>query len=67
MTTFVTRCRQCGAEFEPDRRAIVAATWRLCPACQPQPATRPAASDVDASCGRNRTLCLGCAMGASAL
>ena len=68
MTTFITRCRQCGQEFEPDHRAIVAATWRLCPACQLQPRDETRCE----RCGRvlragNRTLCLGCAMGVSAL
>ena len=37
MTIITTTCRRCGQEFEPDRRAIVAGSWRLCPACQPQP------------------------------
>ncbi len=27
-------CRHCGAEFEADRRVIVAGAWRLCPACR---------------------------------
>jgi len=38
-----TTCRRCGAGFEPDRRAIAAGVWRLCPACRdgdpdPEPA-----------------------------
>jgi hypothetical protein len=34
MTIIVTTCGLCGQEFEPDHRAIVAGTWRLCPACR---------------------------------
>jgi len=31
-------CRRCGREFAPDRRAILAGRWRLCPACRdPEP------------------------------
>jgi hypothetical protein len=37
MPTITTTCKTCGKDFEPDHRAIVAANWRLCPACQPQP------------------------------
>jgi hypothetical protein len=29
-------CRECGTPFEPGREAIVAGSWRTCPACQPQ-------------------------------
>ncbi len=35
MTIITTTCRRCGTEFEPGREAIVAGTWRLCPACRP--------------------------------
>jgi hypothetical protein len=34
MTIITTTCRRCRAEFEPGREAIVAGTWRLCPACR---------------------------------
>ena len=36
MPTFVTRCRVCAREFEPDADAIRAGSWRLRPGCQPQ-------------------------------
>jgi hypothetical protein len=33
-------CRNCRVEFAPDREAIVAGAWRLCPACRnPSPDT----------------------------
>jgi hypothetical protein len=38
MATYIVHCKQCGREFEPDHRTIVAATWRLGPACRRQPA-----------------------------
>jgi hypothetical protein len=37
MTIITTTCRRCGTEFEPDREAIVAGAWRLCPACRDTP------------------------------
>ena len=37
MTAIVTRCRQCGTDFEHDADAIRVSSWRLCPGCQPQP------------------------------
>jgi len=30
----LTTCRRCGADHEPDRRAIVGGAWRLCPRCR---------------------------------
>jgi hypothetical protein len=67
MPTYLVHCAKCGAEFAPDHRAIVTATWRLCPDCQPQPHEQTRCE----RCGRvlragKRTLCLGCAMGMSA-
>jgi hypothetical protein len=61
MSTFVTRCRTCGREFAPDHRAIVAATWRTCPTCQP-PRTEETHCE---RCGRvlragPRTICARC-------
>jgi hypothetical protein len=32
--TITTTCRRCGTEFAPDREAIVAGAWRLCPDCR---------------------------------
>jgi hypothetical protein len=68
MPTFVTTCRTCGREFSPDHRAIIAATWRTCFACQPQPSNESRCE----RCGRvlrvgKRTRCLGCASGVPAL
>jgi hypothetical protein len=34
MSTILVSCRRCGAEFAPDREAIVAGAWRLCPECR---------------------------------
>lgn len=40
--TIATHCRRCGAEHEPDRAAILAGTWRDCPACRdPDPPPTP--------------------------
>jgi hypothetical protein len=33
MPTFITRCRQCGKEYEPSRASIRAGSWRTCLAC----------------------------------
>jgi len=42
--TIATTCRQCARAFDADRAAIVAGTWRLCPACRETPAaTTPVA------------------------
>jgi hypothetical protein len=41
MTIITTTCRRGGAEFAPGREAIVAGTWRLCPACRGGGATGP--------------------------
>lgn len=32
-----TRCRRCGREYDLDRAAILAGTWRLCPSCRTPP------------------------------
>lgn len=61
MTGFITRCRRCGQEFEPNQQAIIAATWRLCPTCRPQPTQKTCCRE----CGRplrgtTRTLCAQC-------
>jgi hypothetical protein len=68
MPVFITTCKDCGAEFEPTADAIKAGSWRLCPTCQPQPRdeTRCERCRRDLRAGK-RTLCLGCAMGMSAL
>jgi hypothetical protein len=42
MSTIAVDCRRCGQEFEPGREAIVAGTWRLCPACRGVRPTGPA-------------------------
>jgi hypothetical protein len=68
MTIITTTCRRCGAEFAPDHRAIVAGSWRVCPACQPQPRDETRCERCGRVLrGRKRTRCLGCAMGVSAL
>ena len=43
MTAATTTCRRCGVEFEPDRAAILAGAWRLCPDCRdaPSPTNHP--------------------------
>ena len=33
MPTFVTRCKDCGTEFEPGTDAIRAGNWQHCPDC----------------------------------
>ena len=65
MTGFITHCRRCGHEYEPDHKAIVAATWRLCPACQPQLSDQTRHESRCEQCGRplrtaGRRLCLSC-------
>jgi uncharacterized OB-fold protein len=65
MTTIITTCRACGREYEPDRRAIVAGAWRLCPDCRA--AGAPPETRCE-HCGRplragSRTICLGCLTG----
>jgi uncharacterized OB-fold protein len=65
MTTIITTCRACGREFAPDRRAILAGAWRLCPACRN--AGAPPETRCE-RCGRSlragsRTICLGCLLG----
>ena len=60
MTTILITCRQCGREFAPDHRAIVAAAWRLWRTCAPK-STEPSHCR---ECGRplagNRDLRLQC-------
>lgn len=67
--TIITACRRCGIEFEPDRAAIVAGTWRLCPACRRTHETGQAGRCQ--ACGRelrgtSGTLCLSCLTGRDA-
>lgn len=64
MTTVITRCHQCGAEFEPTSASIRAGSWRECDACAPKTATPNRCTE----CGRElrlttRTICLGCLTG----
>jgi DNA-directed RNA polymerase subunit RPC12/RpoP len=44
MTRMETRCAGCGRLFMPDRDAILAGSWRTCPACRVDgvPKPRPA-------------------------
>lgn len=61
MTLIIVTCVRCGVEFQPDRNAIVAGTWRTCPECSPVP-TEP---HLCRGCDRplrltNRALCAGC-------
>ncbi len=68
MTAIITTCRRCYQEYEPDRRAIVAGVWRLCPTCREAEAPQETRCE---GCGRplragSRTLCLSC-LGGSAL
>ncbi len=73
MSAIITVCLQCGMEFEPDHDAILAGTWRVCPACRTAtaPESRAAESRCE-QCGRvlhagKRTICLGCLLGAPSL
>jgi hypothetical protein len=66
MTAVVTRCRQCGQEFEPTHNAIVAGSWHTCPACSPSTVEPQQCRE----CGRplrtaGRTICLTCLGGAA--
>jgi hypothetical protein len=73
MTAVISTCRGCGAEFEADRRTILAGSWRICPACRAVAASPPP-DDPGGPCERcgrplrakGRTICLGC-LGLSAL
>jgi hypothetical protein len=64
MSTYIVRCRRCHVEFEPDRRAIVSGSWRLCESCRvgndtPQgPAVCPRCHQVLKS-GTHHGLCPG--------
>ena len=64
MTTITTTCRRCGREFTPDHRAIVAATWRICPACRPQLSDQIRREVRCRECGRplagTRDVCVRC-------
>lgn len=53
MPTIVTTCRRCGREFSPDRGAIAAGAWRLCPACRGEGGD-PGALPEDPNLGHNR-------------
>ena len=62
MPTFVTTCRACGKEHEPDQTSIRIGAWNRCPACAPKPAEHGHCRE----CGRvlrdsGRTVCLSCA------
>lgn len=61
MSIIATVCRQCGAEFEPTRDAIVRGRWRVCPACQPEEPRSQCRSCGRELRGTNRQLCLACA------
>jgi hypothetical protein len=50
MSILVT-CRHCHREFAPDRRAIVAGTWRLCESCRGGDPP-PSGSGICPHCGR---------------
>ena len=73
MPTFMTTCRTCGREFEPDHTAIVAGTWRICPVCRsPLASEQLEAPSHCEGCGRvlragTRTLCYSCLTGATGL
>lgn len=58
-----TTCRRCGIEHEPDRAAILAGTWRHCPACRDPDAERPPGAcprcDRWLKSGRHRDGCPG--------
>jgi hypothetical protein len=58
--TVVVPCRACGKEYEPDRRAIVAGSWRLCPACAPKPAEPSRCRECGRPLAGSRDLCLRC-------
>jgi hypothetical protein len=66
MTAVITTCRTCGAEFSPDRTAVLRGRWRTCPTCRPQPDRAESASVTRCtSCDRElraggRTLCATC-------
>ena len=73
MTLITTVCRECGAEFEPGRDAIVRGAWRVCAGCRLKDAPEPQqpASRCE-QCGRplragSRNICLGCLIGGPAL
>ncbi len=64
MTTFTTRCRRCGAAFEPTPDRVRAGAWRTCPAC----AVPPEEHQRCRECGRvlkgtARSVCYGCLTG----
>jgi uncharacterized OB-fold protein len=61
MTVFVTRCKDCGAEFEPTQDAIRAGSWRLCDACRPQTAEQSRCRRCGRLLAGRRDLCLHCA------
>jgi hypothetical protein len=72
MTVSSTTCHVCGAEYEPDRRAIAAGTRHTYSKCQPVASEQPTAPTRCEGCGRallagSRTVCLGCLTGGSAL
>lgn len=65
MSGIVVTCRQCGAEFTPDRLAILRGVWRTCPACRGVIAVDPDQQTRCTECGcplraRSRTICARC-------
>ena len=46
MTIVEVTCPRCGVAFEPDRRAILAGTWRVCPDCRDGAPTVPATASL---------------------
>jgi len=60
MTTIVTTCRTCGAEFTPDAEAIRVGCWRVCPTCRPTPTETHCERCGRALRAGPRTICAAC-------